>query len=203
MSGTEIEAAVHESFVRQARSAPGSAGLLTAVRARSRRRRVRDLVVGGVATVLVVAGVFAGMQALRSGGGQSEAAAVPTPGVFTADELNLCLRQDEVTFTARTGDEEVETKTVEPSGDQLFHVHVERTEGYTLRLDVSRGAPPLTNSRDVANGRIGDDPSSGDRVLYLATGIGDTMLRLSVEGSGPSDTQLLDWAQKITTGTDC
>jgi hypothetical protein len=190
MSGTEIEAAVHESFVRQARSAPGSAGLLTAVRARSRRRRVRDLVVGG-------------MQALRSGGGQSEAAAVPTPGVFTADELNLCLRQDEVTFTARTGDEEVETKTVEPSGDQLFHVHVERTEGYTLRLDVSRGAPPLTNSRDVANGRIGDDPSSGDRVLYLATGIGDTMLRLSVEGSGPSDTQLLDWAQKITTGTDC
>jgi hypothetical protein len=200
MNDTETEAAVHESFVWQARSAPGSAGLLAAVRARSRRRRARDLVVGAVATVLVVTGVFAGMQTLRSAGDQSEAAGVPTPGVFAADELNLCLRQDEVVFTARTGDD-VETETAEMSGGQLFHVHVERAEGYTLRLDVLRDSPPLTNSRAVAGGRIGDD--NGDRVLYLETGVGDNMLRLSVEGSGPSDTQLLDWAQKITTGTDC
>lgn len=207
MSDSEIEAAVHDSLVRQARSAPGSAGLLAAVKARGRRRRTRDLAVGAVATVLVVAGVFAGVHALRSGGDRANVAAVSTPGMFTADELDLCLIQDgarlsEVVFTVRTGDELTETETIEPSGDQRFHVHVERAESYTLRLDVLAGSPPLTNSREVAGGRVGDDPDSGDRVLYLATGVGDATLRLSVRGSGPTDTQLLDWARKITVGAD-
>jgi hypothetical protein len=207
VTDTETEAAVRVSLVQQARSAPGSAGLLAAVKARGRRRRTRDLVVGAVATVLVMAGVFAGVQALRSGGDRSDVAEVPTPGVFAADELDLCLIQDgarlsEVVFTVRTGDELVETETIEPGGDQRFHVHVERAESYTLRLDVLSGSPPLTNSRDVAGGRVGDDPDSGDRVLSLATGIGDSTLRLSVRGSGPNDTQLLDWARKITIGAD-
>lgn len=207
MSDREIEAAVRDSLVRQARSAPGSAGLLVAVKARGRRRRTRDLAVGAVATVLVVAGVFAGVPAQRSGGDRAGVAAVPAPGVFAADELDLCLIQDgarlsEVVFTVRTGDERTETETIEPSGDQRFHVHVEHAESYTLRLDVLAGSPPLTNSRDVAGGRIGDDPDSGDRVLYLATGVGDATLRLSVLGSGPTDTQLLDWARQITVGAD-
>lgn len=206
-SDREIEAAVRDSLVRQARSAPGPAGLLGAVKARGRRRRTRDLVVGGVATVLVVAGVFAGVQALRPDGDRSDVAQVPTPGVFAADELDLCLIRDgdrlsEVVFTVRTGDDRVETETIEPSGDQRFHVHVERAESYTLRLDVLPGSPPLTNSRDVPGGRIGDDPDSGDRVLDLATGVGDSTLRLGVRGSGPDDAQLLGWARKITTGTD-
>jgi hypothetical protein len=200
----ETEAAVRDSLARQARSAPGSEGLLAAVKARGRRRRARDLVVGAVATVLVVGGVFAGVWALRSGGDRSEVAAVPTPGVFAADELDLCLVQDgarlsEVVFTVRTGGDQVETEIIEPGGDQWFHVHVERAESYTLRLDV------LSGSRAVI-GRVGIDPDSGDRVLYLATGVGDSTLRLSVRGSGPNDTQLLDWARKITVSagrSDC
>jgi hypothetical protein len=203
----EIEAAVRDSLVRQARSAPGPAGLLAAVRARRRRRRTRDLLTGGIATVAVVAGAFAGVQALRSGHDRPAAAEVPAPGVFATGELDLCLLRDgtrlsEVVFTVRTGGDLVETETIEPSGDQRFHVHVERAGTYTLRLDVLSGSPPLTGSRDLAGGRVGTDPDSGDRVLYLPTGIGDSTLRLAVRGSGPNDAQLLGWARQITVAAD-
>ncbi|RKN44841.1 hypothetical protein [Streptomyces hoynatensis] len=207
----EFEAALREAFERRGREAPAAAGLLEAVLAR-RRRQTRHRVAGAaVATALVAAGTLLGAQLLRGGEPAGPAAGVPAPGIFAAEEIELCLLPGggdpaEVLLSAEVGGEEVQTAISEPAGD-AFRLHVERAPGYTVRLDVLRGSvagEPLDGARDVRAGdrpgRIGDAPGGG-RVLLLETGTEGVLLRLTAEGTGPGDAELLAWAAKITVST--
>ncbi|WP_017572798.1 hypothetical protein [Nocardiopsis halotolerans] len=210
-----LGAAVHAAFHRQARSAPASPGLLGAVRARSQRRRVRDTVASGLALVLVVAAALAGVWALPLGDDRLPipAATPHSPGVFAADEVRLCLVRDvdglaEVLLSARTGGDVVRTAVTDTAGDQRFRVRTEHADTYTLHLEVLRGTPagqPLEEARDVTvegvAGRLGDGPRSGDRTLYLGTGVPGSTLALRVEGTGPEDARMLAWAEKLTVDT--
>lgn len=214
MSDIDLETAVHRALERQALAAPRPAGLLDTVKARSRRRRVRDGAVGGLAAVLAVVGAFVGMPDLHPGAGPPDVtAARGGPGVFAADELNLCLVYDgdrlaKVLFSGRVDGERVDSTVVAPQWRQVFRVHVEHAETYTLRMGVLPRSPaqiPLDDADSVTvagrAGRLGDDPRGG-RALYLETGVEDSTLRLRVDGTGPDDAQLLAWAQKIHISTD-
>ncbi|MDT0346211.1 hypothetical protein [Streptomyces litchfieldiae] len=210
----EFEAAVHEAFAHQARHAPTAAGLLEAVKAR-RRRRVRGRVlIAAVATAVAASGTLIGTHLPGGGADATGSAAVrPDPGIFAADEIDLCLirengRLAEVMLFAEAGGEELQTE-VSASAGQPFHVHAEHTPDYTVRLDVLRGTPagePLANARETSlgdrAGRIGDAPGGGGRVLSLETGTEGVVLRLGVEGTGPGDAQLLAWARKINVSGD-
>lgn len=213
MRDDELNTAVREAFERQALSAPAPDGLLETVRTRSRRRGIRNGVLGVAVAAAAIAGVTVAANALPVG--RSELAPVAGPGAFAAAEINLCVAYDEGRLSelrlAWTRPGESETKVNESNGDPPTLGYVARGDGYTVRLDVYQrvgdeaefdNAEPVRVDGRVAT--LASDADTGARALYVKTGVEGSFLVLEVSGAGdrPSDEQLVAWAEKVEVTSD-
>lgn len=213
MNDDDLNTAVRQAFEQRARSAPAPDGLLETVRTRSRRRGVRNGVVGVAAGAVAIAGVAVAANALPVE--RSEIAPVSGPGAFAAAEIDLCVAYEDSRLTelrlAWTRPGQSETEVVEGSGDPPTLGYVARGDGYTVHLDVferARNDNRLDNADPVrVDGQIavlGSDADTGTRVLYVKTGIRGSFLQLEVSGkdSRPSNEQLVAWAEKVEATSD-